>query len=122
MVAHEKENINYHIEQVISQIEHFHGERKLRRKDGTLLDVEVTANLITYAGRKVICAVARDISERKRAEKALRESEKKYSMLVESSLTGIYIDQDGKIAVTNNKCAEIYGYSRNELEGMETRK
>lgn len=120
LVAHEKENINYHIEQVISQIEHFHGERKLRRKDGTLLDVEVTANLITYAGRKVICAVARDISERKRAEKALRESERKYSMLVESSLTGIYIDQDGKIAFTNNKFAEIYGYSRNELEGMET--
>jgi PAS domain S-box-containing protein len=120
LVAHEKENIDYHIEQVISQLEHFHGERKLRRKNGTLLDVETTANLITYAGRKVICAVARDISERKKAENALRESEKKYSTLVESSLTGIYIDQDGKIAFANNKFAGIYGYSRDELEGMET--
>ncbi|MDI7259548.1 MAG: PAS domain S-box protein [Thermodesulfobacteriota bacterium] len=120
LVAHEKENVDFHIEQVISQKQHFHGERRLRRKDGTLLDVEVTANLITYAGRKVICAVARNISERKKAEEALRESEKKYSTLVENSLTGIYIDQEGKIVFANNKFAEIYGYARDELIGMET--
>jgi PAS domain S-box-containing protein len=60
------------------------------------------------------------IAERKRAEDALRESEEKYSTLVESSLTGIYIDQDGKIAFANNKFAEIYGYSRDELVDMES--
>lgn len=87
LVAHERENINYHIEQVISQKQHFHGERRLRRKGGTLLDVEVTANLITYAGRKVICAVARNISERKRAEQALQESEKKLRLLSSHLLT-----------------------------------
>ena len=53
-------------------------------------------------------------------EEALRKSEDKYETLVESSLTGIYIDQDGKIAFANKKFAEIYGYSKNELVGMES--
>jgi len=60
------------------------------------------------------------IAERKRAEQAIRESEEKYSRLVENSLTGIYIDQDGKIAFANSRFAEIYGYARDELAGMES--
>jgi PAS domain S-box-containing protein len=54
------------------------------------------------------------------AEDALRESEKKYSTLVENSLTGIYIDQDGKIVFANSRFAEIYRYPRQELLGMES--
>jgi len=61
------------------------------------------------------------ISERKRAEKALRKSEEKYSTLVENSLTGIYIDQDGKIVFANNRLEEIYGYAEDELIGTESR-
>jgi PAS domain S-box-containing protein len=61
------------------------------------------------------------IAERKRAEDALRESERKYSTLVENSLTGIYIDQGGKIVFANNRFAEIYGYAREELIGSEAR-
>ena len=53
-------------------------------------------------------------------EEALRKSEAKYRTLIESSLTGIYIDQDGKIAFANKKFSEIYGYSKNELVGMES--
>jgi PAS domain S-box-containing protein len=61
-----------------------------------------------------------DIVERKRSEEALRESERKYSILVESSLTGIYIDQDEKIVFANSRFAEMYGYSRQELMGIES--
>jgi PAS domain S-box-containing protein len=50
----------------------------------------------------------------------LRESEEKYSTVAESSLTGIYIDQNGKIVFANKTFAEIYGYSRPELVGMES--
>jgi two-component system sensor kinase FixL len=57
----------------------------------------------------------------KRAEEALQESEEKYGTLVENSLTGIYIDQGGRIVFANRKFAEIYGYSRDELIGMESR-
>jgi PAS domain S-box-containing protein len=61
-----------------------------------------------------------ELTERKRAQDALRESEKKYSTVAENSLTGIYIDQDGKIVFANKKFAEIYGYSIEQLVGMES--
>ncbi len=61
-----------------------------------------------------------DITDRKRAEEALRESKAKYSSLVENSLTGIYIDQEGRIVFANKIFAEIYGYSLDELMGMES--
>ena len=49
------------------------GERKYRRKDGSLVDVEIGASVIRYGGGEVGCAVVRDVTERKRAEGALRE-------------------------------------------------
>jgi len=58
--------------------------------------------------------------ERKEVETALRESEEKYSTLVENSLIGIYIDQDDRIVFANKKFAEIYGYTTGELIGMES--
>ncbi|MDY6837062.1 MAG: sigma 54-interacting transcriptional regulator [Thermodesulfobacteriota bacterium] len=69
---------------------------------------------------QMIESVAREIRERKNAEEALRESEAKYSGLLENSLTGIYIDQDGRIVFANRRFAEIYGYWRRTLIGMES--
>jgi PAS domain S-box-containing protein len=48
------------------------GERKYRRKDGGLVDVEIDASVIRYGGAEVVCALVRDVTERKRAEEALR--------------------------------------------------
>jgi PAS domain S-box-containing protein len=64
----------------------------------------------------------REIKERKQAEGALRISERKYSTLVENSLTGIFLVQDGKFVFTNQKFAEILGYEREELLGMDSLK
>jgi len=60
------------------------------------------------------------IRERERAEDLLAESRENYSTLVENSLTGIYITQDGVIKFANNRAAEIYGYSKSELIGMDS--
>jgi PAS domain S-box-containing protein len=65
-------------------------------------------------------SLALDITEQVRAEDALRESEKKYSTLVENSLTGIYIDQDDRIVFANQMLADTYGYPREELIGIES--
>jgi PAS domain S-box-containing protein len=91
------------------------------RKDGKTMWCEMMAAIIEYEGRPAIMGNMIDITERKRAEDALRKSEEKYSTLVESSLTGIYIDQGGKVAFANNRFAEIYGYSRDEVVGMDSR-
>jgi PAS domain S-box-containing protein len=62
----------------------------------------------------------REIQEREKTEAELRESETKYSTLVEDSQTGIYIDQDEKIVFANETFAQMYKYSKEELQGMES--
>ncbi len=56
-----------------------------------------------------------DITERKRAEEALRESEQKYKTLTDSSLTGIFIHQDDRYVYVNDRFAEMLGYDPEEL-------
>jgi PAS domain S-box-containing protein len=58
-------------------------------------------------------------SVRQQAEEALRESEDKYKTLIESSLTGIFIHQDGKYVFVNDRFAEIHGYEPEALIGMD---
>ena len=60
------------------------------------------------------------IFECENTEAALRESEEKYSTLVEDALIGVYINKDGKIDFANDKFAAIYGYSKDELIGMDS--
>jgi PAS domain S-box-containing protein len=54
------------------------------------------------------------------ANEQLRESEQKYSALVENSFTGIYISLDGEIVFSNGRFAEIHGYSKDEVLGMKS--
>jgi PAS domain S-box-containing protein len=62
----------------------------------------------------------RQIAECEYTDAALRESEQKYSTLVEDALIGVYIIKDGKIDFANDKFAEIYGYKKEELIGMDS--
>lgn len=60
-----------------------------------------------------------DITDRIQAENMLKESELKYRVLTDSSLTGIYIHQDGKYVYVNDQFARMHGYSPDELMGMD---
>ena len=105
-----------HIEQKGSVDE----EGEIITKSGRIVPVHITASLTLVREKPVIQGIFRDITERKRVEDELREGEEKYSTLVESSLTGIYIDQDRRIVFANNTFADIYRYPKDELIGMET--
>ncbi|MEP6958097.1 MAG: PAS domain S-box protein, partial [Nitrospirota bacterium] len=56
-----------------------------RRKDGTEFPIEASVTYLKHEGRGYTCGIVRDISERKRVEKALRESEQRFALAVEGS-------------------------------------
>jgi PAS domain S-box-containing protein len=60
------------------------------------------------------------IFDQRKMEAMVRESEKKYSALVENSLTGIYIAVDDAVVFANNRFAEMHGYTRDEAVGMKS--
>ena len=73
IVAHDRESIDRNVARVLEGSGRV-GERRYRRKDGSLIDVEVNAGAISYGGRDALCVVAHDVTERKRAEESLRRS------------------------------------------------
>ena len=90
-------------------------ETALRRRDGSKIHTELNAGMVTYQGKPADLVIIRDITERKRAEEALRESEEKYRILVENATEVILIAQDGRLKFTNHAAVGLTGYSDQEL-------
>ena len=92
-------------------------ERTYRRKDGTDLSVLIQDRLIKdEEGRATgIRTTIQDITERKRVEEALRESEEKYRNLFENAVEGIFrTTPEGRFLIANPALARIYGYDSPE--------
>jgi PAS domain S-box-containing protein len=90
-----------------------------RRKNGEIYYSEFSAKPISYAGEECLLAQSRDITDRKRAEAALQESEEKYRNLVEESFDGIFIQKGLIITFANKRLNEMLGYEEGELIGRE---
>jgi PAS domain S-box-containing protein len=87
----------------------------LIHKNGTLVDIEFTASPIIYEGTTASFITARDITERKRMQEMLEQSEQKYRNLVENAHDGIIITQFGKFKFVNNAFCNMIEYAAEEL-------
>src|SRR5829696_2095445 len=74
IVAHDQKSIDRNVQRVLDEGRYYIEERRYRRKDGSLIDVEVSAGAIAYGGRPALCVVAHEVTQRKMAEEALRRS------------------------------------------------
>jgi len=94
-------------------------ETRHRRKDGTLLDVEISTNGAVLGERKLVFCVCRDISLRKAAERALQESEEKFRLVFEKAPLGImHYDHTSTTTNCNEKFAEIIGATKEAFIGF----
>lgn len=86
------------------------------RADGSRYHVELMGRPIPYRGRRCRVTAMRDISERKRAESALRDTEERYRELVENAKDMVFVhDVEGRFLAVNRAAERITGYSRQEL-------
>lgn len=94
-------------------------ERRLRCKDGTYIQVEIHGNILSDG---TIFGMVRDISERKQAEKSIREAEEKFHSIFEHSLDGIFQSTpSGRFIMVNPALARMWGYeSPQDLIGSIT--
>ncbi len=92
-------------------------EWKHLRMDGTCFDAEVSLNSLELGGHTYLQAIVRDVTDRKRSDEALRESEERYHRLFDLGSDAIFLvdNETGRILEANKASSFLYGYSREEL-------
>ncbi len=93
-------------------------ETKHRTKNGEIRDVIATSQAIELSGKKFVLSIYRDVTEAKKIEIALIESEAKYRQLIELAQEGVWaLDNDSRTVFVNPRMANMLGYSESEMIG-----
>jgi PAS domain S-box-containing protein len=93
---------------------------RAKTKDGREIWVSALATRIEFQGRVAVLLSLKDVTETRRAEEALKQSEELYATMANSSQVGIYIVQDGKFVFVNPQFQEDTGFSADELLGTDS--
>jgi len=100
----------------------YFSEYRVITKSGKTISVEVSSRRIIYDRKPVILSVVKDISERKKAEDALRLSEARYRALIEQAGDGIFVaDENGNHLDVNSSGCNMLGYTREEILRLNVR-
>lgn len=87
-------------------------------KDGRVIHVELQMSAFDHQGGKVFVTIARDITQRKQMEQALKENEERLDAIFNTVNAGILqVNPEGKIIFTNQRMEELFGYSMTSLVG-----
>ena len=99
--------------------QHFDFEFKTLHKDGHYVYASVSGRVVQEENDTKIVGILKDVTERKRAEEALKESEEKYRSLVDNTGAGVAItDIEGRFTLVNKALCRMVGYSGSELMGQ----
>jgi diguanylate cyclase (GGDEF)-like protein/PAS domain S-box-containing protein len=91
-----------------------------RRKDGVVIDVQIAAHDILLDSRPARLVLATDITRQKHAEKALRESERRFREMLENvQLNAVVLDRAGRVTFINDYLAQTLGVAAEELLGAD---
>jgi len=94
----------------------FNFEFKHRKADGTLVDVDVFSSSIEIGGKKYLHSIIHDITEKKKAERALRASERNYRTLIDGMTETVWVvDFNGNVVDVNKAATDLLGYTKEEL-------
>ncbi|TXT25028.1 MAG: hypothetical protein FD134_1272 [Gallionellaceae bacterium] len=99
---------------------HLVAETAHLRKDGSVIPVELNARVITYDGQPAVLSVARDITERKRAEQELVESRQRAQHYLDiADVMLISLDTQGRVQMVNRKGCEMLGHPEADILGKD---
>ena len=116
VVPEERERAMQNTKKTLDREEHSASEYRLFRKNGTIYPAIVrTAPIISENKVSGLRGVAIDITDRKKTEVSLKESEEKFRNLSEESPNMIFIHVHGRIVYANKKCEEILHYKKEEF-------
>ncbi len=92
-----------------------------RTRDGRLVDVEINAKRFYWDGKPTILSIVRDMTERRRQERALIDSEERHRMIFDHSPIGIiHLDRRGTIVSCNEQFLKMLGTTRDKVIGFNT--
>ncbi len=90
-------------------------EEVFLRLDGSSIDVEVVTSMVLYRGENAFMSIIVDITDRKKNERALKESEEKFRSISDNSPNMIFINKGGRVVYVNPKCVQALGYTKEEF-------
>jgi len=118
-VIESAEEVGRHVDKIVREgADTF--ETKHRTKGGDIRDIQVSSRAISIGGKHFVQSMWIDITERKRVEAALRESEERYRALFEQAADAIVVvdPETGALLEFNDRTHEYLGYTREEFEKL----